>query len=463
MLKLFTNPNLDTLLMKPTQSPITRRNFLQKSTAAASGASLAALASTFAQGDAGKEQLKIGLIGCGGRGSGACAQSLISTDTSVKLVAMGDLFADQVEASHKMLSDGAEKRYDREAFPSLSGQMDVPPERRFSGFDAYQKVIDSGVDMVILATPPHFRPMHFEAAVKAGKHVFMEKPVAVDPVGIRKVIAAAKEATAKKLSVVAGTQRRHQNHYQEILKRVQGGDIGDIVAGQCYWNMGPLWVEDAKKYWETYQAGKWSDMEYQCRNWLFHTWLSGDHICEQHVHNIDIMHWAIGADPKMVTACGGRQERVQPQYGNGYDHFATELDFGEGLRVSSMCRQQTGVNFNVSEHIVGTKGAALLNGSNGEITGPKAYKYDGPNNDPYIQEHADLIKSIRNGDAVNEAEQVAHSTLSAIAGRMSAYTGRAMKWSWAMNSSKLDLTPAKYEFGDLAVDPPAVPGITKLI
>ncbi|MEM9481485.1 MAG: Gfo/Idh/MocA family oxidoreductase, partial [Verrucomicrobiota bacterium] len=264
-------------------------------------------------------------------------------------------------------------------------------------------------------------------------------------------------------SVVAGTQRRHQNHCLDIIKRVQDGAIGEIVAGQCYWNMGPLWVADAKKYWDKYQAGEWSDMEYQCRNWLFHVWLSGDHICEQHVHNIDIMHWAIGADPVMVQGVGGRQERVQPQYGNGYDHFATEFEFPNGVRVSSMCRQQTNATGYIAERLVGTKGQVYLNGGQGEIFGENTYKYDGPNVDPYVQEHANLIKSIRDGAAINEGEQVARSTLSAIGGRMCAYTGRTMKWEWVMQKSQLDLSPEKYEFGDLEVDPPAAPGTTKLI
>ena len=390
-------------------------------------------------------------------------QALTATRHPVKLWAMGDLFADQIEASHTMLSSGAEGRYDRSAFPSLSNKMDVPKERRFSGFDCFQGVIDSGIDMVILATPPHFRPQHFEAAVKAGAHVFMEKPVAVDPVGIRKVMDAAKESKGKNLSVVAGTQRRHQNHYQEIIKRVQDGAIGDIVAGQCYWNMGPLWVDNAKNYWEQYQAGNWSDMEYQCRNWLFHVWLSGDHVCEQHVHNIDIIHWALGSNPLQVMGCGGRQERVQPQYGNGYDHFATEFEFANEVRVSSMCRQQTNASHNVSERLVGTKGQVYLDGSSGRIIGENPYQYDGPNVDPYVQEHVVLIESILNGDGFNEAEQVASSTLSAIAGRMAAYTGRSMRWDWAMHRSGLNLSPPKYEFGDLPVDPVGIPGTTKII
>ena len=441
---------------------MTRRSFIRNSALTASGA---ALTSALGQGvyAAGSEELKIGLVGCGGRGSGATMQALTATKYPVKLWAMGDLFADQIEASHGMLSSGAEGRYDRSSFPSLSDKMDVPGERRFSGFDSFQKVIDSGIDMVILATPPHFRPQHFEAAVKAGVHVFMEKPVAVDPVGIRRIMAAAEESKRKNLSVVAGTQRRHQNHYQEIIKRVQDGAIGDMVAGQCYWNMGPLWVDDAKKYWNKYKTGEWSDMEYQCRNWLFHVWLSGDHVCEQHVHNIDIIHWALGSNPLMVMGCGGRQERVQAQYGNGYDHFATEFEFENEVRVSSMCRQQTGASHNVSERLVGTKGQVYLDGSSGRIIGENPYEYDGPNVDPYVREHVVLIESIRNGDGFNEAGQVARSTLSAIAGRMAAYTGRSMRWDWAMQRSALDLSPESYEFGDLPVDPVAVPGTTKIL
>lgn len=443
-------------------SSMSRRSFIRNSALTASGA---ALTSALRQGAyaAGSDELKIGLVGCGGRGSGAAMQALTATEYPVKLWAMGDLFPDQIEASHSMLSSGAEGRYDRSSFPSLSKKMDVPEERRFTGFDSFQKVIDSGIDMVILATPPHFRPEHFEAAVKAGVHVFMEKPVAVDPVGIRRIMAAAEESKRKNLSVVAGTQRRHQNHYREIIKRVQDGAIGEIVAGQCYWNMGPLWVEDAKRYWDKYQAGEWSDMEYQCRNWLFHVWLSGDHVCEQHVHNIDIIHWALGSNPVMVMGCGGRQERVQPQYGNGYDHFANEFEFENEVRVSSMCRQQTGASHNVSERLVGTKGQVYLDGSSGRIIGENPYEYDGPNVDPYVQEHVVLIDSIRNGDGFNEAGQVARSTLSAIAGRMAAYTGRSMKWDWAMQRSALDLRPGSYEFGDLSVDPVAVPGTTKIL
>jgi len=449
--------------MKPKElSAMNRRTFIQKS---ALTASAAALTSAFRPGAhaAGSDELKIGLIGCGGRGTGATMQALTATDYPVKLWAMGDLFPDQVEASHNILNTGADGRYDRSAFSSLSAKMDVPGERRFNGFDNFQKVINSGVDMVILATPPHFRPQHFEAAVAAGKHVFMEKPVAVDPVGIRRVMAAAKESKNKKLSVVAGTQRRHQNHYQEIMKRVHDGAIGDIVAGQCYWNMGPLWVADSMKYWDKYQAGEWSDVEYQCRNWLFHVWLSGDHVCEQHVHNIDIIHWALDTNPEMVMGCGGRQERVQPQYGNGYDHFATEFEFPNDVRVSSMCRQQTGASSNVSERLVGTKGQVYLDGSSGRIMGENPYEYGGPNADPYVQEHEVLIESIRNGEGLNEAAQVARSTMSAIAGRMAAYTGRSMKWDWAFQRSELDLTPGEYEFGKLAVDPPAIPGVTKII
>ena len=431
---------------------VSRRDFIKTSAAV----SLAALTSkTGYVYAAGSDELRIGLIGCGGRGTSAASQALTCSKTPVKLWAMGDLFRDMLDASINMLSKGAEGRYDREAFPPLTKKMDVPPERRFVGFNAYKKVIESGVDIVILATPPHFRPQHLRAAVEAGKHIFMEKPVAVDPPGIRSVIKSSELAKRKGLSIVAGTQRRHQAHYLEIMKRVHNGDIGEIVAGQCYWNQGGLWVK--KK-----EPG-WSDMEWQNRNWLYFTWLSGDHICEQHVHNLDVINWAIGSHPIKATGMGGREVRTGPEYGNIFDHFAIEYEYPSGARVLSMCRQTPGCTNQVSERVIGTKGSTYTDASNGFIYGQKPFKYDGPTPNPYVQEHANLIASIREGKALNEGRQVAESTLTAIMGRMSAYTGRAMKWDWAMKASKLDLTPPKYELGHLPVRPVAVPGKTKLI
>lgn len=439
-----------------------RRDFIRSAVGAATSCAVLAGATPFVHA-AGSEEIKVGLIGCGGRGTGAASQFLLSTDTPVKLWAMGDLFRDQLDASHKLLSGGAEARYDREKFGPLTAKMDVPEDRKFVGFDACKGVLASGVDVVILATPPHFRPEHFEASVAAGKHVFMEKPVAVDPVGIRRVIAAAKQAKDKGLSVVAGTQRRHQNHYREIIKRVQDGAIGEIVAAQCYWNMSELWLEEAKANWEGRQSKGWSDMEYQCRNWLFFTWLSGDHICEQHVHNLDIIQWALGANPLSAMGVGGRAARTEPQYGNIYDHFAVEYEYPNGVRLSSMCKQMKGAAFVVAERLVGTKGQSYTDGSGGYITGQNAYKYDGANPNPYYQEHADLIRSIRDGKPLAEGVGVAESTMVAVLGRMSTYTGRQIKWDWAMQASKLDLRPPKYEFGPMPEQAVAVPGKTPLV
>jgi predicted dehydrogenase len=314
---------------------------------------------------------------------------------------------------------------------------------------------------VLLTTPPHFRPEHFMAAVEVGKHVFMEKPAAVDPTGIRTVLKAGEIAKRKGLSVVAGTQRRHQNHYLDILKRVGDGAIGEILAGQCYWNMSLAW--DQFKVAKT--AGM-SEMEWQCRNWFYTTWLSGDHICEQHVHNLDIINWGLGVHPVQVIGMGGRQARTGPEYGNVFDHFACEFEYPGGVRVLSMCKQNAGSAYHVCERLVGTKGQMYTDQAVGFIRdqrGNTVYKYDGPNVNPYYEEHRVLLDSIRNDKGVNEARNVAESTMCAVIGRMSAYTGRALKWDWAMKASKLDLRPKKYEFGDLPLAPVAVPGKTPLI
>jgi len=318
--------------------------------------------------------------------------------------------------------------------------------------------------MVILAAPPHFRPEHLKAAVEAGKHVFMEKPVAVDPVGVRSIIASSELAAKKGRGIVAGTQRRHNPVYVETMNRILDGAIGEVVGGQCYWNMGALWVERAKHNWEKYQSGAWTDMEWQIRNWLFLAWLSGDHIVEQHVHNIDIINWAMGGPPVKALGMGGRQVRTEPMYGNVFDHFAVEYEYANGARVLSMCRQTHGASSRVSEHLVGTKGMA---DPHGEIAGRKPLKAKYPEGwEPgyeYVQEHKDLIASIRHGTPLNEGKRIAESTLTAIMGRMSAYTGRELSWDWAMNASQLDLTPPAYEFGDLPIAPVPIPGEAKLI
>ncbi|HUT29356.1 MAG TPA: Gfo/Idh/MocA family oxidoreductase [Sedimentisphaerales bacterium] len=419
---------------------ISRRDFV-KSSAALSLAALAPSGSRIFA--AGSDKVRVGLIGCGDRGTGA-AKNCVESAEGVEIVAMADVFQDRLDKSLAKLKE------------QVGDRVNVTGDKCFIGFDAYQKLIASGVDMVILATPPGFRPEHLKAAVEAGKHVFMEKPAAVDPVGIRSIIASAELAEQKGLSIVAGTQQRRMAQYLEVMKRVHEGQIGEIVGGQCYWNWG------SQDWHFEHRKPEWSDMEWQIRCWPYFTWLSGDHIVEQHVHNLDVINWAMQSPPVKCVGMGGRQVRTGPECGNIFDHFAVEYEYPNGARVLSMCRQIGGCSTRVSERIVGTKGVA---DPNGLIEGGRSYKYEPPDPavDPYVQEHADLIASIRSGEPLNEGRRVAESTLTAIMGRMSAYTGREMKWDWVMNKSALDLTPPAYEFGDLPVGPIAVPGETELV
>ncbi len=419
---------------------LTRRDFL-KTASAASVASLAgALSGTGALFASGSDAIRVGLIGCGGRGTGAAIDA-VNSSPGVEILALHDPFQDRIDSCLKRL---------RERVPAA---VKVKPEACFTGFDGYEKLLAiKDVNYIITAAPPGFRPIHFKAIVEAGKNVFMEKPVAVDPVGVRSVIRSSELAAQKGLAIVAGTQRRHQQRYLELMKRIRDGAIGEVVGGQCYWNQGDLWV--IKK------TPEMSDMEWQCRNWLYFTWTSGDHIVEQHVHNIDVINWAFGALPVKVMGMGGREVRTAPEYGNIFDHFAVEFEYPNGARVMSMCRQTKGCADRVEERIVGTKGHAF---GYGEIHGPNAWKFEADEPNPYVQEHADLIASIRAGQPLNEGRQIAESTMCAIIGRMSAYTGRAFSWDWAMNASKLDLTPKTFEFGPNPVDPVAVPGVTPLV
>ena len=429
-----------------TETGLSRRELLKT-------ASLASLAAAFPSGvfaAQSSERIRVGLIGCGGRGTGA-AEDCVNASPDVVIAAMGDAFPDQLQWSLGEL---------KQKLPA--GRLTATPDTCFTGFDAYKKVLASGVDMVILASPPFFRPSHLEAAIQAGKHVFTEKPVAVDPVGVRSVIATSELAAKKRLAIVAGTQRRHQAHYVEIMKRIHGGDLGELVAGQCYWNMGALWVERAAQNWADRVIKKWSDMEWQVRNWLFTAWASGDHIVEQHVHNLDVMNWAFGGHPVKCTGMGGRQARTEPQYGNIYDHFAVEYEYPNGARVLSMCRQTAGAAENVSERVVGTAGFSYTDSTDGYIKGAKAFEAkESPN--PYVQEHTDLVASIKAGKPLNEGRQVAESCLTAIMGRMSAYTGRALSWDWVMNASKLDMSPPHMELKELPPLEVAVPGKTQLV
>ncbi len=414
-----------------------RRDFMKTSAAMSVAALMSGPYHAYA---AGSDKLRIGLIGCGRRGVGA-AKDCLNSSPNVELVALGDLFERKIKGARK-------------SFEGLADKMAVTDETCFLGFDAFEKVIACDVDLVILATPPGFRPQHLKAAVEAGKHVFMEKPVAVDPVGVRSIIASSELAAEKRLGLVAGTQRRHQADYVATLKRVHDGAIGEIVGAQCYW------IGDYDYYTPVKRRPGMSDMEWQLRNWNYFTWLSGDHIVEQHVHNIDVINWAFQAHPVSAIGMGGRQQRTGPEFGHIYDHFAVEFEYPNGARVSSMCRQMKETSQRVEERLVGTEGVC---NPRGLISGAKPFKHEGDVPNPYEQEHADLIASIRAGEPLNEGRAVAESTMAAIMGRMSAYTGRKISWKWAMKASKLDLRPAKYEMGDLPVPPVAIPGKTELI
>ncbi|HEX3006982.1 MAG TPA: Gfo/Idh/MocA family oxidoreductase, partial [Bacteroidales bacterium] len=337
-------------------------------------------------------------------------------------------------------------------------KVELSDDQCFLGFDAYQKVIESGVDIVILATPPHFRPKQFADAVNAGKHVFMEKPVAVDPVGARTIMAAAKKAESLGLTVVTGTQRRHQKDYVETYKKIMDGAIGDIVGANCYWNQGQLWFRK--------KEASWSDMEAMIRDWVNWTWLSGDHIVEQHVHNIDVINWFTGKHPVKAVGFGARHRRVT---GDQYDMFSVDYVYDNGLHMHSMCRQIDGTPSNVSEYVVGTNGMSNCQNTIYNPDGSVLWTYEYPKDDqgkpmdrvkisPYDQEHIDMITAIRTNKPINEAENTAVSTLVGIMGRISAYTGKEVTWDEMMNS-ELKLGPDVYVLGPMDMTPKIpVPG-----
>ena len=379
--------------------------------------------------DDGKE-LKAGVIGCGGRGSGAIV-NLLTAANGIKVVALGDTFADRLEGLKKNL---AEKH-----------NQVVPDANCFVGFDAYKKVIDSGVDMVIIATPPVFRPVHFQYATEKGVHSFLEKPIAVDPKGYRMIMATAKQAQAKGLSVVTGTQRHHQRPYVEAFQKIQQGMIGEITGGNVYWNQGMLWYKERQK--------GWSDMEWMIRDWVNWKWLSGDHIVEQHVHNIDVFLWFSGLKPVKATGFGARHRRIT---GDQYDQFSIDFEMENGIHLHSMCRQIDGCSNNVSEFIQGTKGS--WNSANHEIkdlAGNVIWKFDAEaekaaytQTNPYVLEHVDWVNHIRKGTAHDEATECAISCLAGVMGREAAYTGATVTWD-EISASNLDYMPEKLELGKM--------------
>lgn len=425
-----------------TKQNVSRRDFMISS-AAVGAAVLSGSASRIYA--AGSDKLRIAVIGCGGRGT-YDTSNFLNADDNVELVAMGDMFKDRLDSCRAHLTQ------------NFGAKVKVTAETCFVGWDAYKQVLATDADLVILTTPPHFRPMQLKAAIEAGKHVFMEKPVAVDPVGVRSVIASSELADQKNLTIVAGTQMRRISHLVDAVKRIHDGAIGEIRGGQC------VRLGDAMRGWGPPQRqSAWSNMEWQLRRWLFMTWLSGDFLAEMHVHNLDIMNWAIGAHPVQCIGLGGRQQRTEPEYGDAYDHFAVEYEYPNGLRIEYMGAQIDKITSRNDQRLAGSNGSAYLDFGVARLTGPNATEIAWDQYNPCLTQHKDQIEAIRRGQRLNEGRRIAESTLTSIMGRMSAYTGRAMKWDWVLNASKLDLSPPAYEFGDLPMPKPAVPGKTPLV
>ena len=421
---------------------LSRRTFVKTAAAIHAAAIAPSFTSVFA---AGSETLRIGVIGCGGRGTRDTTNCLKAAK-NVELIAMADLFPDRLKPTLNNL---------KKQFPD---KVKVTPETTFYGFDAFEKLLKTDIDLVILTCPPQFRARHLKAAVNAGKHAFVEKPVAVDPVAVRSVIESANLAKTKNLTIVAGTQARRLKHRVEIIKRIHDGAIGELLAGQCFRMGGGMTGWGAQK-----RSPNCSDMEWQIRRWLFYTWLSGDFIAEMHVHELDIVNWMIGAHPVKCVALGGRLSRTDPKFGNVFDNFSVEYEYPNGVKVAYYGSQIDSTANRCHEKIIGTKGYAYTDWSRSYITGPNAFKYEPASPNPEIAQHADQINAIRNAIPLNEGVRIAESSLTAIMGRMSAYTGKELSWNWAMNASKLDLSPVKYELGPLQTRPVAIPGKTKLI
>lgn len=431
-----------------------RRSFVKNSTLLAGGMLAAPLLSKANFFSGSEAVIKIALVGCGGRGTGAAVQAL-STKQNVQLVAMADAFRDRLDGSLKNIT---------EEIGDKKGRVAVKEENKFVGFDAYKKAI-ALADVVILATPPGFRPIHFEEAVKQGKQIFMEKPVATDPAGIQRVLAAAQIAKAKKLNVVVGLQRRYQTSYRELIKRVQDGAIGEIVAAQAWWNNDGVWMHPRQP--------QWTEMEYQMRNWYYFNWLCGDHITEQHIHNLDVINWALDAYPVKAQGMGGREVRKGKDYGEIFDHHYVEFHYGDGAILNSQCRHIKGTMSKVDELLIGTKGKVFCDEA--RITdnkGKTIYQFDKKTeNQPYQAEHDELFAAVAKGEfKFQDAERAAKSTMTSILGRMATYSGQVIDWDKAINSG-INIMPQKYAFDATppilpdanGLYPVAIPGVTKYV
>lgn len=431
-----------------------RRDFVKNSTLLAGGLLAAPLFSNANYFSGSDDVIKVALVGCGGRGTGAALQALLSKQ-NVKLVAMADAFRDRLDNCLKRIKSDDDAS-------GIQDRIDVPEERKFVGFDAYQKAIPLA-DVVILATPPGFRPIHFEEAIKQNKHVFMEKPVATDPAGVKKVLAAAEIAKQKKLNVVVGLQRHYQNSYRELYKRKD--QIGDITSAQAWWNNDGVWVRKREE--------NQTEMEYQMRNWYYFVWLCGDHICEQHIHNIDVVNWFKDGYPVKAQGMGGREVRKGKDHGEIFDHHYVEFQYADGSILNSQCRHIPGTMSKVDELLIGTKGRIACGDANiKDSKGKVLYQFDKKSeNNPYQTEHDELFAAIAKGQyKFSDAEMGAKSTMSSILGRLATYSGQIVEWDAALNSG-LDLQPKKYDWTALPPIVPnnegfyavATPGVTKYV
>ena len=426
-------------------SQSSRRNFLtNSSTAIVGGAVATALPRAPAVHAAGDDTLKIGLIGCGGRGNSAAGNAMRG-DPNVKLTAMADAFEDRLDQARKVLGR------------SLRDKYAVDDDHAFFGFDAYKRVIESDVDIVLLCTPPHFRPQQLRAAIEHGKHVFCEKPVAVDGPGVRSVLKTVKQAKQKDLSIVSGLCWRYDYGVRETMKRIQDGAIGDVTSVQENYLTGTLWHRGRKP--------AWSEMEFQMRNWLYFTWLSGDHIVEQHIHSLDKALWLMNDElPQNCFGLGGRQVRTDNKWGHVYDHFAVCYEWANGVKTYAFTRQIAGCHNDVDDYVLGTKGRAHLLGTRGRPrieNGDGAWKYKGPRPSMYDVEHKEMLAAIRAGQPINNGVYMSYSTLMAIMGREACYTGQTIT-SQDMLNSTFDMSPNRYEWGDVTLPRVAMPGQTKL-
>jgi predicted dehydrogenase len=420
----------------------TRRHFLQSTAALAATTLIAQNAYAQERNDA---ELKVGLIGCGGRGTGAASQAL-KADRNVKLWAMGDAFDDRLQASLRQLQNER----------AIAEKIDVPQERRFVGFDAFQRVI-AACDVVLLCTPPHFRPMQLRAAVQANKHVFAEKPCAVDAPGVRSVLETCQDARRRNLSVVSGLCLRFDNGFRDTVRRIHDGQIGDVVALQANDLRGPIWRREREE--------GMTDMTWQMRNWYYYTWLSGDLNVEQHVHFLDVCAWIMrDTYPVRAYGTGGRQVRTGAEFGQIYDHFSIVYEYENGVKLFSHCRQQAGCRNDMSAHVLGSRGTGLITERRRGLvlkTREREHVYEGPANEMYQEEHNALFASIRNRQPLNNGEYMAKSSLLAIMGRMAAYTGQMVTWQQALESRE-DLSPAGYTWDSRPpVSSVAMPGVTR--